>query len=312
MQGGDGRAETDENGAYRIGGLRPGTYRAMLGPGRRLLPHENVTVEANIETVANFRVKRIGSVHGMVQDAASGAPVPGAVIKEWFGRKSIAVGPDGRFALPEVGPGQQLRVTAPGYVAKMIQLGNLAGTTPDRPHVVRLERGAVIEGVLQKEDGGALPEKARVMAEKEGEARHILFRPGGTAEVAEHGRFRIEGVPAGVPVRVIAVKAPRRLAESAPLTLNAGETRRDVRLTLPATGSIAGRVTAPDGAPVAGATVTIQPSGERFPVPIARQTTGSDGRYTIKVNVPEGRGSVAVDVEVGAVKSVTLRLAPRG
>jgi len=35
------------------------------------------------------------------------------------------------------------------------------------------------------------------------------------------------------------------------------------------------------------------------------------GRYTIEVSVPEGRGSIAVDVEAGAAKSVTLRLAPQ-
>ncbi|MBN2490382.1 MAG: carboxypeptidase regulatory-like domain-containing protein [Planctomycetes bacterium] len=292
MRGGSGHAETDENGDYRIAALRPGAYHATIGSGRRMLAHENVRVEANSETEANFRVKRSVAVHGIVRDAGSEAPVQGAVIRSQLGRESIEVGPDGCFTLPDVGHGRY-HVTAPGYVAAAMLLRDVAETSPERPHVVRLERGAVIEGVLQKEDGGLLPENVRVIADKEGERRHMLARPDRVAEVARDGRFRIEGVPAGVPVRVIAVEVMRQLAESEPLTLYAGETRRDVRLTLPATGSIAGRVTGPDGQPVAGARVSVRPSGDTLPVPVARQTTGADGRYTLE-RVPPGRHTIHV------------------
>ena len=110
-----------------------------------MLANENVGVEANRETEANFQVKRSVVIHGIVQDAASGAPVQGAVITSLFGRESIQVGPDGRFTLPEVGHGR-FNVTAPGYVATTMSLRDVVGTSPERPHVLRLERGATIEG----------------------------------------------------------------------------------------------------------------------------------------------------------------------
>lgn len=292
-RGGSGHAKTDENGAYRIGALPPGAYHATIQVGRHVLANENVAVEANAGTEANFQVKRTASIHGIVRDAATEAPVRGAIITVHLGLgESVAVGPDGRFTYPDIGHGR-FRVNAPGYVAEMTLLKELTGTSPERPHVVHLKRGAVIEGVLEQEGGGALPEDVRVVAEKEGERRHMILRPNIPAEVAKDGRFRIDGVPVGAPVRVIAMQVLRRLAASALLTLNAGETRRDVRLTLPATGSITGRVTGPDGHPIAGVTVSIRPSEETPPVPIARQTTDPDGRYTLE-RVPPGRHTIRV------------------
>ena len=73
------------------------------------------------------------------------------------------------------------------------------------------------------------------------------------------GRFEIAGVAAGEWELSARAKGFVR-GEPQPLTLETGKSQRDVQLTLEPAGSVAGTVTEPDGSPVPGASISIEPA----------------------------------------------------
>jgi len=84
------------------------------------------------------------------------------------------------------------------------------------------------------------------------------------------GRFEIAGVAAGEWELSARAKGFVR-GEPQPLTLETGKSQRDVQLTLEPAGSVAGAVTEPDGSPVPGASISVEPATAAAP-----EDTGTD------------------------------------
>ena len=94
-----------------------------------------------------------------------------------------------------------------------------------------------------------------------------------TAVTGIDGRYEIAGVAAGEWELSARAKGFVR-GELQPLTLEAGKSQRDVQLTLEPAGSVAGTVTEPDGSPVPGASISIEPATAKAPEDTATDEVG--------------------------------------
>jgi protocatechuate 3,4-dioxygenase beta subunit len=121
---------------------------------------------------------------------------------------------------------------------------------------------------------------------------------GFTTTTDDSGKFVLENVQPGRNYRLIAMKAGF-LDSSLPnqLTLNSGETIRDLVIQMAEQGVITGRVMDVNGNPLVGASVSLQQSryanGMRLLVSSAGQATDDRGMYRF-ANVSPGRYYIAV------------------
>ena len=116
---------------------------------------------------------------------------------------------------------------------------------------------------------------------------------GFTTTTDDSGKFVLENVQPGRNYRLIGMKAGFLDSSLPPqLTLNPGETIRDLVLQMAEQGVVTGRITDVRGDPLVGALVTLQQSryanGMRLMVSAAAQTTDDRGVYRI-ANVGPGR-----------------------
>ncbi|MCI0693406.1 carboxypeptidase regulatory-like domain-containing protein [candidate division KSB1 bacterium] len=123
---------TDENGNYKLEGLRPGKYfvhaevRGYLGEfwqeAASLDRAEAVEVPAsgNVEGI-DFTLEKGGSIAGLVVDAASNAPIGGALIQVWPKGSNAVIargvtGRDGKYRIVGLRTGDYIVfASAPGY-----------------------------------------------------------------------------------------------------------------------------------------------------------------------------------------------------
>ena len=126
---------------------------------------------------------------------------------------------------------------------------------------------------------------------------------GFTTTTDDAGRFVLENVQPGRNYRLIAMKAGF-LDSSLPtqLTLNSGETIRDLAIQMAEQGVVTGRIMDVNGNPVVGASVSLQQSryanGARLMVSSAAQPTDDRGVYRF-ANVSPGRYYVVASDQTG-------------
>jgi protocatechuate 3,4-dioxygenase beta subunit len=329
-------ATTDESGRFVVKNLAAGTYRincyARNYRSRRGGP--SVFTEAGTADVALVLEALSGPVTGVVGDQATGTPVPrfsiwtlgdqGSFTQKFSDR-------EGRFRLRGRPAGRQslLARTEDGRVSEIVTVELTPGGTPP-PVELWVVPGASIVGRVLAPDGSPL-EGASVEIVRTASPRGTV----GRARTDRDGRFRCTGLQRE---RVV-VRASHREWIEVEREVTPGGDPPEIELRLAADGATV-TVTVVGGAGKSVAAVPVQffrdgrliqpnfvkegpPRGKNM-LESRRRLFLTDengrhvrrflprGRYTIKVSVPEGHGSVAVDVEVGAAKSVTLRLAPRG
>ncbi len=280
-------ATTGPDGGFYLERLKPGLLASSVRVGREHHGTGAVTVEAGVESAVEFSIARRPAFHGIVRDAVTGAPIPTARIDHWArGEVITPVDADGRFTI-ESGLRGWGRAVAKGYVSKRLDPAEDRGTR-ERPCVVELDPGAIVTGTVVDAGGASLPEKLRVVARPDGLDGPVFGGRRGVV-VREDGTFSLDGVAAGRALRVYAVWHMRKVGESDAFTVAAGDTR-EVRVTIPPTASLVGRVTDPDGVPVAQAAVRIRAS---VPLPVATAQTAQDGTYRLE-RVPTGSMTLIV------------------
>jgi protocatechuate 3,4-dioxygenase beta subunit len=158
-----------------------------------------------------------------------------------------------------------------------------------------------IEGQVRTVAGAPVPRATiQLVSSGNGASATMLIDPvdgstllaGQTTTTDDSGKFVLENVPPGRNYRLSAMRPGyatgfygTRSTTNPPvlLTLNAGETLRDLVIEMLEQGTVTGRVTDADGDPVVGALVTIsQPRynrGERQMASVAAQTTDDRGVY---------------------------------
>lgn len=260
-------ARTDADGRYRLDALPRGDYRigvARAGAEPGALAQNTLRVP----DVARFDLvlRDAALLAGSVTDAATGAPVAGAVIRVTgtCGAARGTSGADGRYAIDSLHEGivAEFDVVAPGYVLDLgddasagvvrFALRGSATTTRD----VRLRRGARVEGVVTGPDG-PVPGAVVTLIARHG---HVWRR----AEADDEGRYAFAAVDAG-DARIRAERAGWSEPGRRPGDPDAG------RIVVPAEGALAvdlklvpgaagdvvieGRVESPGGLPLEGVSV---------------------------------------------------------
>ena len=309
-------ATSDGEGRFAIEHVVPGRYDlwvAAAGHAPLRVPGVEVPAPPEAGDLGSVSLQPGAEVAGRVRDA-DGAAIAGAEVRgvyrdafSWGGEDeppTTKTGADGRFVLADLAPGQRLDllVGAEGFVEETV-VGVVA--PPERPVEVELTRAATLAGRVVDGFGVGVP-GARVHAEAEGSEGRGRLRPPRSrmAAVEEDGSFVLEGVPTGA-VRVIAGAEDFQDPEPLRLELAAGERREGIRIELARGGALAGRVTGPDGQPIADATVQAAPGQRAMPGHQAR--TDAEGRYRIG-GLPPGLVQVRAEHPdfVGPAREATI------
>ncbi len=134
------RARTDQAGNFDFAGLSPGNYRVKVASDGYSENQQSVTIQPGATSRERFALKRsgdsnrnvrvvpdaprsttpirFGQVRGRVVDAASGAPIAGAVVAV-SGQPKVVTGRDGGYSLNPLPPGSyQVSVSKVGFAEK--------------------------------------------------------------------------------------------------------------------------------------------------------------------------------------------------
>lgn len=267
---GHGRARSDSEGRYRIGGLRPGAVQVQADHPEYVAAVREATIGAG-ETRLDLELGRGIEISGRVVDDA-GAPVAGAEVslagdfRRGY-RPPETTAEDGSFRLRGIEPGTwRLEVTAEG----------LAQAAPD----TRYELTASLTGVeVRMTVGGAIVGRVRGL-ELDELARLDLSanlvtggRSWRSGSADYEGAYRIEGVSAG-KWRVTATLGEGEAMASGEVELAPGQPEARLDLEFASDLVLSGRVTL-GGEPVAGAEISLMGTG------FARGRTASDGSFRI-------------------------------
>jgi len=308
------KTRTDDNGRFRVEGLREERLEVWVKPEGNLVPAGEEEVVPPLKDL-EFVLEPTGRVRGRVSVARGELPPRVRIIASakdqpfpWSGRSLQAETDEidpatGEFSIDGVLPSEEVTVTAraAGYWVDPATIPVGGGEEAGPVHLV-LERGHVIEGSV-RERGGSPVGGARVFAgtssstftDNRGDFALDGLRPGAITLTVTHQDY----APAEARLT-----APR--TETSPLVIELGEG-----------GTIEGSVLDVDSHPVEGITVTVVSP---------RQTTVTDhsGRYHLErvasgsrrverlasgrhedterrtVEIADG-GTVTVDFRLGAV-----------
>jgi hypothetical protein len=260
-------ASGDGSGRYVLEGLRAGFVQvAAVAPGFARVLRPVVELKAGAENVCDFELPRGTSIIGLVVDdqgkAIAGARVEARSIStQLAGAGEARSGEDGRFEVIGLVEGAYvMSAVAPGYVRaelKPVRSGGreakltLAAQTALRARVVRPD--------------GASPDRFDVLLLRWHEATDSLSDLPAAQIQRVFAAQLVEGVfavgrvdPGGYVLQVEAEGFAKSFSE--PFVVAAGESAREVPVTLRSGATLLVRVLRADGSPLAGATLAALPA----------------------------------------------------
>lgn len=293
------RTTTDGEGAFTVSGLKEGQVSLLVShEGFVSEPVSGLAVPS--DDVLEVVLKPASRVLGRVVDAA-GAPFPEArvqVIAEAAGGSATfglgpraTTGADGTFELEDVEPGPAtVEATASGF--KTFRLSGLMvpeGGTLEGVELV-LEPGAVVSGTVFGPDGRPAID-ATVSAEQPGDGRP-RFPGGGRNRSDGLGAYSVTGLDVGRYTVVAEHEAFGSTARD--LEVEKGVLSYTLDLVFEGGVDLSGRVTGPQGEPVAGAWVNLEQEAYSFNQ--LQTETGVDGSFVLS-GVQAGRYRVRATKE---------------
>jgi protocatechuate 3,4-dioxygenase beta subunit len=308
------------DGSLRLGPFLSSEWDLYVRPkpGLPLRLRGDAPEAGTTEDLGVLRVERGAAVVVDVVDR-SGAPVEGARV---LGSGSAGLvfnvegftDSSGRAELagfPETGR-LRLEVSAEGYrTATRDDLDLSVGSVR-----IELDRGVILEGLVEGESGEPVPgAEVFALAGSGALASRTVATPEGT--------FRISDAEAG-RLGLIASAQGYQTGEPLAVTVEAGETRSGIVLTLERAHGLRGTVLDPSGVPKAGATVRlVRDSGSvSLERAIAVGMTGADGKFTVAAEPGPRQSLVATapgfgpavepDVLARGDSEIVLTLAPAG
>ena len=147
------KVRTDQSGGFEFEDLNPGAYRVKITSNGFLEDEQSITIRAGATSRNQFALKpledskrmvrvvpeasrvttpvRFGQVRGRVVDAASGAPIAGAVVAVAEQQRAVT-GRDGSYSLNSLPPGSyEVRISRVGFAEKRTVFTIKAGEVTD-------------------------------------------------------------------------------------------------------------------------------------------------------------------------------------
>lgn len=262
---------TDGNGVVTFVGLTPGKHQLRSDRDDRM----TIDVVAGPQDVT-FALAAGVRVVGSVRDA-NGQPVAGAGIwlqtarTSWAGGRQVASSDErGAFVVEHMPKQRSLGAFAKGHApSKLVDLGECdTSTEPVQVELVLGPPGGELVGVVRDAQGNPVPgalvavgKPPRFLDHRGGDPVEV-WTPRCTSSDAQ-GLFAFDGLATGeLPV---AVRAPRFGIWRGSVSIAVG-TVAQLEVVLAAAASVAGTVYGADGAPLAGADVSLydKPPGTSF------------------------------------------------
>lgn len=247
---------TDGSGAFRFVNLPAAEVLVQVASARFAEKWSNVQIAAGSAQHVEIEMEPGTALRGRVVDAATGAPIAGALVSDsWTMKRAVRTGADGRFELDGLRRRSYLlcHVRADGYVTASEDVA----TKLDQDLEVRLGRGGEVRGRVVGADGTPLPSAYVAVCANFmkvpgiGEADWIPARLDGD------GAFVITGLRSDLHYWLMA-RAPGRgmRTYALPRLLADGERGELGDVVLSASAVVEGRVVDDRGAPLVGVSVT--------------------------------------------------------
>jgi protocatechuate 3,4-dioxygenase beta subunit len=345
-------AQVDPDGGFLLEGLTPGTAYdlSIFGAGEfRGDPKKKgvVAPAADVE----IEVPSRGRIAGRVLDAASGAPVTdfeasytparsgGIVIRMGPAgendRRTPFSSPEGAFSFEDVPPGN-FDVTVWAKTYQEARTGGVAVVAGETRNIeVKAARGLVIRGRVVDAKSGRGVQDASVSARAGGSGGAFMFNlgeNGGGVITDADGRFEIVDQGPGS----YQLTARHSLFSEATARVTLEDKDGVVDIPMVSGGVIAGMVASSQGAPLAGAEVSLQNNGDAGGIRMGMEGQGTltdgagrfrfehlaAGRYKVgatlrseaspTIDVPLNAGDVREDIRLALDAGATVRGVVKG
>jgi hypothetical protein len=332
-------ATTDATGAFRLDGLGAGKYNLTASLKEASSRLETLKLDGegdaeNLELVLDSHAAGAADLEGRVADdlgkavAKAEVKLAGLVPEKGPYTAAEESREDGAFTFQKVPGGIfNLNVNKEGY-APWTRAGVGAGSSPVDVVLLRVSRvkGVVISGTSGEPVEGALVRLSLVSENGVDFSRLMAGELSGgapTAKSGPDGAFVLEKVSPG-KARLRAEASGFGPGISAELDVPPGEETGGIKVALPAGGGVSGRVVAPDGKPMADATVrAAEVTGNAMESQLRRilpmflpgssgqsVKTEADGTFKLE-HLPEGKIVLAAShVDFGPSADLEIELGP--
>ncbi|HEU4675680.1 MAG TPA: carboxypeptidase-like regulatory domain-containing protein [Motilibacteraceae bacterium] len=315
---------TDAKGAFALTGLAAGSYKLrFIGAGFAEIWYPGALSAADGTTVQVKAAQNVtgldvllGGLPASVAGKVVGGDVSGATVTLTLGEQSqspgavvttVPVGADGTFSIPNVASPAQydLLVGKPGYATTSQPL-DLGGGEQRTGMVLRLVLGdGLVSGVVTgagKPLGGAT---VRATAGTVAVTTLSLTTKG------QEGQFVLRSLPTPAQLTVV-VSAPGFASQTIAVSLAAGAQVTGLQVDLgAASGTLSGHVvTAKDGQPAKGVTVTVTNGADTFTT--VTQSEGDAGGWTLTGLPVPGTYSVTFRRNDLSAQTLSVGLDARG
>ncbi|MCU0225132.1 MAG: carboxypeptidase-like regulatory domain-containing protein [Acidobacteria bacterium] len=300
------RAVHAADGRFQLEDLVPGKYTFKV-TADGLVParlEETELFPGQPLDLGEIRLEKGATVRGLVQDKGSKAPVGGAaiVIEEGGGlagmlkqmdpnqRPAATTGPDGRFTLSGIAPGQlALRVESDRYAPAKSTLEIQPGVPP-ADLTVDLGPGGTIEGIVRDKSG--LPQPNYMITATTGFGANLRM----ITSTDEVGHYKLETIPPG-DYMVVSMPTPRgggdedgaaqaeMMSKMQMQSVKVEEARTSV-LNFPAGGGAAitvKGVVRRGGSPVESRVFFVKTDATNTVQDLASTQTGPDGSFEVRL-----------------------------
>ena len=292
-----GSAFTGADGRFRIDGLEPGAYKAIAEADDAYGVADAQVVLGLGETSQPVVVRAHPAFHvdGRVEPLGGGACEGG-----WVRLHDPAGGRRAHTAVDASGAAR-LGGLLPGAYEVSVECEGMIAEERYDPVVIddrsvdglrwKVRPGRTIRGVVVDASGAPAP-RLHIAATPQGAGPRAHKTVGWGDETRRDGSFAIGGLlPGAYELRVFTWRAPRAAPEPLVVTVSEGEDLSGVRIEIPATGEVRGRVRDPRGRGLGGVDVRLRGGRQSL---TAR--TADDGTFRLEHAAPGDYRAVAYRV----------------
>ncbi|HEU5162332.1 MAG TPA: carboxypeptidase regulatory-like domain-containing protein, partial [Thermoanaerobaculia bacterium] len=239
-----------------------------------------IEVQGEVEPVT-IALREAVAISGRVI-RADGTGVPDVSINAFSaGGASATTGPDGSFTIDELAPGtvQLMALKTVEFIREMRTV-----EAPSSNVEIKIPPGGTIRGrVLEKATKKPITDfRVGPSGERRGTGMRMITPPSLVPFRSEDGSFELTNVPVG-PTEIVA-EAGGYVTGTANANVEEGKPA-DLTILLEAGTRVFGRVTSPEGTPLAGASVSLVANEDEIVPMVTRRstmaTTDANGEYTI-------------------------------